>query len=113
MALVGVASLCIENSRQKKDRVPDLVARYGGEEFMIILYGVGKDEAYSIAERIRSRVADARFQGGENQPMGKVTISMGVATYPEDALNGDDLIHAADQALYRAKRSGRNNVQRA
>ncbi|MBI3926489.1 MAG: sensor domain-containing diguanylate cyclase [Armatimonadetes bacterium] len=113
VALVGVASLCIENSRQKKDRVPDLVARYGGEEFMIILYGVGKDEAYSIAERIRSRVADARFQGGENQPMGKVTISMGVATYPEDALNGDDLIHAADQALYRAKRSGRNNVQRA
>lgn len=111
VALVGVSALAIENSRQKKDRVPDLVARYGGEEFMIILHGVDKEGAYTIAERVRSRVAETKFEGGENQPLGKVTISLGVATFPDDAENGDDLIHAADQALYRAKRGGRNNVQ--
>ncbi len=113
VALVGVASLCIENSRQSGDRVPDLVARYGGEEFMILLTGVSKEAAHRTAERIRSKVEQTRFEGGENQPMGMVTISVGVATYPQDASNGDELINQADEALYRAKGAGRNNVQLA
>lgn len=113
VALVGVASLCLNNSRQKGDRVPDLVARYGGEEFMIVLQDKDKSEAYQSAERIRQLVASTKFEGGENQPRGMVTISMGVANFPEDAQDGDELINQADQALYKAKQSGRNNVQLA
>lgn len=113
VALVGVASLCVENSRQKGDRLPDLVARYGGEEFMILLQGVDKLAAFQTADRIRQLVEQTRFEGGQNQPMGKVTISMGVACFPEDADYAEGLIKQADQALYRAKRSGRNNVQLA
>ncbi|MEW6278298.1 MAG: sensor domain-containing diguanylate cyclase [Candidatus Eremiobacterota bacterium] len=113
VALVGVASICVENSRQKGDRVPDLVARYGGEEFLILLEGVPKAKGAVIAERIRGLVADEHFEGGQNQPMGRVTISLGVAAFPEDAQSGDELINRADQALYRAKHAGRNNVQLA
>ena len=113
VALVGVSSLCLTNSRQKGDRMPDLVARYGGEEFMVMLAGVTKEMASQTAERIRQRVENACFEGGQNQPMGKVTISLGVALYPDDASTPDELINAADQALYQAKRSGRNNVKLA
>lgn len=113
IALVGVASLCMENCRQAGDRMPDLVARYGGEEFMIMLTGVGKEAAAQTAERIRTLIAETRFEGGENQPMGFVSVSMGVATFPSDAGGGDTLIQKADEALYRAKKSGRNNVQLA
>lgn len=113
VVLVGVASICLENSRQSGERVPDLVARYGGEEFMILLQGIAKQDAAQTAERIRSLVEAERFEGGQNQPTGSVTISMGVASFPEDASSADALINRADEALYKAKRSGRNNVQLA
>lgn len=110
VALVGVASLCMVNSRQTGDRVPDLVARYGGEEFMILLRGVTTERALEVAERLRRAVETEHFPGGENQPQGKVTISIGVATFPEHADSGDELINKADLALYEAKRGGRNRV---
>ncbi len=110
VALVGVASLCMVNSRQTGDRVPDLVARYGGEEFMILLRGVTTSRAAEVAERLRRTVESEHFPGGENQPNGRVTISIGVATFPEHADNGDELINKADVALYEAKRGGRNRV---
>ncbi len=110
VALVGVASLCMENSRQAGDRVPDLVARYGGEEFMILLRGVTLKRAEEVAERIRQAVETKHFPGGENQPTGKVTISIGVAAFPDHSDNGDELINSADEALYEAKRGGRNRV---
>jgi diguanylate cyclase (GGDEF)-like protein len=110
VALVGVASLCLVNSRQAGDRVPDLVARYGGEEFMILLRGVTTERALEVAERVRSAVEAEHFPGGENQPMGKVTISIGVACFPLHAESGDELINKADEALYEAKRGGRNRV---
>ncbi len=113
VALVGVSSLCVANSRQQGDRMPDLVARYGGEEFMILLQGISKTDAYLTAERIRKQVESTHYEGGQNQPMGKLTISMGVANFPEDAQNSEALIKQADQALYKAKRAGRNNVQLA
>ena len=110
VCLVGVASLCMDNSRQAGDRVPDLVARYGGEEFMILLRGVTLTRAEEVAERIREAVQSRKFPGGENQPTGKVTISIGVAAFPHHASNGDELINSADEALYEAKRGGRNRV---
>lgn len=110
VCLVGVASLCMENSRQAGDRVPDLVARYGGEEFMILLRAVTPTRAREVAERIREAVESRHFPGGENQPSGKVTISIGVAGFPAHADNGDELINSADEALYEAKRGGRNRV---
>jgi diguanylate cyclase (GGDEF)-like protein len=113
VALVGVSSLCVSNSRQQGDRMPDLVARYGGEEFMILLQGISKTDAYLTAERIRKQVESTHYEGGQNQPMGKLTISMGVANFPDDAENSEALIKQADQALYKAKRAGRNNVQLA
>ncbi|MHB2016145.1 MAG: diguanylate cyclase [Candidatus Xenobia bacterium] len=111
VCLVGVARICLENCRQKGERLPDLVARYGGEEFLILLFGVNKEQGAGTAERIRAAIEATRFNGGENQPMGKVTISVGVAEFPTDTNNGDELINRADQALYRAKRGGRNQVQ--
>ena len=111
VALVGVASLCMVNSRQAADRVPDLVARYGGEEFMILLRGVTVQRATEVAERVRKAVESEHFPGGENQPEGKVTISIGVASFPEHADTGDELINKADVALYEAKRGGRNRVR--
>lgn len=113
VALVGVANICVRYSRQKGDRIPDLVARYGGEEFLILLEGIGKQQAASTAERIRKLVEEQHFEGGQNQPMGKLTISMGVASFPEDAASADELVNKADQALYKAKHAGRNNVQLA
>lgn len=110
VALVGVATLCMENSRQAGDRIPDLVARYGGEEFMILLRGVTLERAREVAERIRHAVETRHFPGGENQPAGKVTISIGVAAFPFHSDNGDELLNRADEALYEAKRGGRNRV---
>lgn len=110
VALVGVASLCMDNSRQAGDRMPDLVARYGGEEFMVLLRGVTLQRASEVAERIRQAVETRHFPGGENQPAGKVTISIGVAAFPHHSDNGDELINSADEALYEAKRGGRNRV---
>lgn len=113
VVLVGVAGICLANCRQGTDRVPDLVARYGGEEFILMLSGVCRDDAFLMAERIRRLVQDESFEGGQNQPGGRVTVSMGIASYPDDAATSDALINRADEALYRAKRSGRNNVQLA
>ncbi len=113
VVLVGVATICLTNCRQGTDRVPDLVARYGGEEFIIMLRGIPRDDAFQIAERIRRLVHDEAFEGAQNQPGGRVTVSLGVASFPNNAATSDALINRADEALYRAKRSGRNNVQLA
>ena len=86
----------------------DIVARYGGEEFAVILPSTPRSKAASIAERLRASVAeqDVSHQG----QLIPVSVSVGVATYPEDGQSSEDLISRADKALYRAKRSGRNRV---
>lgn len=100
--LVGVIRQCI--------RDVDILCRYGGEEFIIILPQTIEREAYKIAERIRSEVQLAEFGGGEGIPTLKVTVSVGVSSYPENRRTEDELINAVDQALYRAKGSGKNVV---
>ena len=88
----------------------DVVARYGGEEFVALLYGASGDEAQRYAELVRRSIEGHPFKGGEKQPGGRVTVSAGVATFPQDASSDDALIKAADLNLYQAKESGRNRV---
>ena len=89
----------------------DTAARYGGEEFAIITPETPKTGAVEMAERLRRRVEEADFQKAEVMPGGKFTISIGVASFPEDASTKAELIERADQALYLAKAGGRNRVE--
>ena len=84
--------------------------RFGGDEYQTILPGLTKGEALEIAEEIRRRVEEHAFEH-EGVPVSP-TLSIGVATYPEDGATRDRLTRAADQALYRAKRSGGNAVRK-
>lgn len=86
-------------------------ARYGGEEFAVILPGLNAEQASAIAENLRERVAGYEFYGAEMQPQGRLTISCGIAVYPQHAENKQELIRAADEALYKAKYSSKNKVE--
>jgi len=88
----------------------DIVARYGGEEFVALLYGASREEAERFAESARRGIERFNFPMGETQPLGRVTLSAGVATFPSDAAGDEALIRAADARLYRAKEGGRNRV---
>jgi diguanylate cyclase (GGDEF)-like protein len=88
----------------------DIVSRYGGEEFVILLYGATKDEAARFADSARVSIASHPFPGGERQPLGRVTVSGGVAAFPSDASGDEALIRAADARLYRAKELGRDRI---
>jgi diguanylate cyclase (GGDEF)-like protein/PAS domain S-box-containing protein len=92
-------------------RDSDIVARYGGEEFSAILINTGKKEAMEIAERVRKLVAENGFPNESAQPNGKLTVSIGAATFSPSIGTLTDLIREADNALYRAKRTGRNRVE--
>ncbi|NUP98670.1 MAG: GGDEF domain-containing protein [Armatimonadetes bacterium] len=92
-------------------RSTDTVARYGGEEFVALLPETSKEQAMALVERLRQRVDQHAFLHEESQPGGSLTISAGVATYPGDGDRPDRIFEYADQALYEAKRSGRNKVQ--
>jgi diguanylate cyclase (GGDEF)-like protein len=94
----------------KSIRKPDVLARYGGEEFVIILPETSKINACRYGEKIRERVEKFPFAGKQNLPGGNLTISIGIATFPEDGRDRYTLIEYADQALYQAKNNGRNKV---
>lgn len=96
---------------KKNVRENDIVSRYGGEEFAIILPNVSEEEAIIIGNRIRNSVEETYFEGEENQPNGKLTISVGVACYPDKAKRKKELINMADDALYRAKFFNKNRVE--
>ena len=95
---------------QSTVRDNDIVARYGGEEFAIILPSTDQKGAQVLAERIRKKVMKYKFPQQEIQPNGTLTISIGIALYPENAVERDDVVVAADRALYYAKETGRNKV---
>ncbi len=84
----------------------DVVCRYGGEEFGILLTQTGAPHAMNIAEKLRKMVAGWQFPGVPRT----VTISAGAAAFPDQGTTRDDLVRAADNALYAAKQSGRNRV---
>lgn len=91
-------------------RTVDVVARYGGEEFVLILPETATEGAVVFAERLRERVAEHRFDLG-TEPIFHLTCSVGVATFPSPRVaSPEDLFARADEALYRAKSGGRNQV---
>ena len=90
----------------KEARTTDLVARYGGEEFAVVMPETDTAGALVIAERIRERIAQLVTETGQG-PL-KITMSLGVATSPEDGQKKADLVERADGCLYHAKRHGRN-----
>lgn len=88
----------------------DVPARFGGEEFSILLPETPATQAYEIAERIRRAVAEAVFEVDTAAEPLRATVSVGVATFPDDGMDANQLIHRADLAVYRAKLQGRNRV---
>ena len=88
--------------------VGDLVARYGGEEFAVVLTHTSKEEALKTAEDVRGRIAGEPFRFRTQEH--RVTVSIGVSAFPEDARFKEVLIRKADTALYKAKNGGRDRV---
>ncbi len=103
-AIKKLASFLNQNSRGN-----DFAARYGGEEFTIVMPGTPKENAVSIAERLRKNIQEL-FAGDKSKGIPPLTVSIGVATFPYDATDKDSLIHKADVALYEAKKEGKNRV---
>ncbi len=91
-------------------RANDFCARYGGEEFALVLVDTPKLTGALFAEKLKSLIEQRKFEHGSSQPGGVLSVSIGLATIPEDAIDGESLVRAADSALYRAKESGRNQV---
>lgn len=104
--LKEVTARLMENTRQV-----DIVARLGGEEFVVILPMTTKTHARLVAEKLRRSVEETKIAGEEVLPGGRLTISLGLAAYPEDASYPTGLVQAADAALYAAKRKGRNRTE--
>jgi diguanylate cyclase (GGDEF)-like protein len=100
--LKKVASILLNSTRSE-----DCSARYGGEEFAVLLTGTSGEVANEVAERIRSRVEEQQFAGR------KITLSIGIAEFPTDGQTAEEVIANADEALYAAKRAGRNRIIQA
>ncbi|MEK7196709.1 MAG: GGDEF domain-containing protein [Nitrospirota bacterium] len=103
--LKRLSKLLKENTRST-----DTIARYGGEEFIVLLPNTEKNSAMLYAEKIRKAIESCPFQHREKQPLGYVSISGGVATFPLDGKSIDSIVKNADKALYESKTSGRNRV---
>jgi diguanylate cyclase (GGDEF)-like protein len=105
-----VALKTIAAALSDKSRKFDIVARYGGEEFAIVMPGTLKENARLFAERLRNEVEKIFADEKDIQPNKRLTISCGVASFPEDAGTKEELVMRADIALYEAKLSGKNRT---
>lgn len=95
---------------KENTRSTNIVSRYGGEEFIILIQNIDKFDAMILAENIRKLIASHPFAYREKQPLGFLSISGGVATFPYDGESIKELIEHADKALYESKQSGKNRV---
>lgn len=103
--LQELSKLLIEVTR--KDSV---IARFGGEEFIVMLPGISKEDAFAYAQRLREKISSHPFPNREKQPLGCLSISGGIATFPFDEGSMKKVIKLADTALYSAKSEGRNRI---
>ena len=92
-------------------RSADVAARYGGEEFCILLPQTSLAEAKVIAERVREKIEDTAYPHAKSQPLGAVTISTGISTLSNTVDTAEQIIWAADRALYEAKGEGKNRIR--
>jgi diguanylate cyclase (GGDEF)-like protein len=106
-ALVEAAAVIRSSARET-----DVVSRFGGDEFALVLPDTGGEGAYAVGERIRERIAAHRFLAGDGLNI-HLTVSVGVATLPDVANSSEELVQAADKAMYRVKDSGKNGIQAA
>ena len=106
-ALVEAAGLIRGSARET-----DVVSRFGGDEFAIVLPDTGGEGAYAVGERVRDRVAAHSFLADDGLTI-HLTASVGVATLPDVAASADELVAAADKAMYAVKDSGKNGIQAA
>jgi len=93
-------------------RETDVVSRFGGDEFALVLPDTGGEGAFAVGERIRERIAAHRFLAGDGLDI-HLTVSVGVATLPDVAASAEELVQAADKAMYLVKDSGKNGIQAA
>jgi diguanylate cyclase (GGDEF)-like protein len=93
-------------------RPSDIPARYGGEEFLVILPDTGRDEARTVAERLRQRISESPFKIDSNQEDIRLTVSIGASAFafPDYGQDAEEMITMADLALYQAKKAGKNSV---
>src|SRR6266851_9549299 len=106
-ALVEAAGVIRTSARET-----DVVARFGGDEFALVLPDTGPEGAFAVGERIRQRIAAHPFLAGDGLDI-HLTVSVGVATLPDVAASAEELVQAADKAMYRVKESGKNGIQAA
>jgi diguanylate cyclase (GGDEF)-like protein len=105
--LMEVAALLLPSVRDT-----DCVVRYGGDEFVVILPEAGPEHAQVVGERIRAKVEGHRFTGGRRLKI-SLTVSIGAAVFPDNALSPHQLISSADQAMYAAKAGNKNCIRLA
>jgi len=105
VVIKGIADILREQLRRY-----DVASRFGGEEFSVLLPETPDSQAVQIAERIRSAVAERLFEVDTSAEPIRATLSIGVATCPDDATGAKELVHEADIAVYAAKAAGRNRV---
>lgn len=94
----------------KSVRRSDLTARFGGEEFVVMMLSTGKEQALTFSENLRKTIESTEFRIPNLETPLKVTISGGLASYPADGDSTTDLLRKADEALYKAKQTGRNRI---
>jgi diguanylate cyclase (GGDEF)-like protein len=103
-ALVEAAHVLRRSARET-----DICARFGGDEFAVVLPDTGSEGAFAVGERVRQRIATHPFLGGEGLNI-RLTASVGVATLPGNAASAEELLKAADRAMYRVKEAGKNGI---
>ncbi len=105
VVLTELARILKDLSREK-----DYVCRYGGEEFAVILTQTNKEQAFVIAERLREEIMQHQFPVNGSRPTQGFSVSIGIASFPDDAATKEELVQKADQAMYTAKFIGKNKT---
>ena len=106
-ALVEAAAVIRGSARET-----DVVARFGGDEFAVVLPDTGGEGAFAVGERVRDRIAAHKFLARDGLDI-RLTASVGLATLPDVAASSEELVAAADKAMYGVKDSGKNGIQAA